>query len=131
MEPAVLVVGNCNSDTGTFEGFKARFMGEKVGEFEAGDRWRLTLYKCGWNKYQGYRVYEADERVPKSPRYELRPQEGEKVNPRDPYRSYHKLYRPEEVAEEWPMFAKDVDGLRITDIDAKDSDPAWNERGTL
>jgi hypothetical protein len=79
----VLVVGDCNSEDGTFEGFKARFEGEKVSTFAAGDRWRFTLYKCGWNQYRGYRVYEADERQPKSPRYELTPHEGQAVNFRD------------------------------------------------
>jgi hypothetical protein len=55
----------------------------------------------------------------------------EEVNPDDPYRVYHKLYRLSEVAAQWPMFAKEIDALRAINIDAETSDPAWDERRTL
>jgi hypothetical protein len=55
----------------------------------------------------------------------------EEVNPDDPYRVYHKLYSSSEVAAQWPVFAKVIDALRAINIDAKTSDPAWDERRTL
>lgn len=130
MEPVEVVVGQYESEKDVFRGFKACFMGEKIADFEAGDRRRFTLYKCGWNRLEGYRVYDSDETNPRSPTYELMPHE-EEVNPDDPHRAYHKLYSPSEVAAQWPVFAKDIDALQAKDIDAKTSDPAWNERRTL
>jgi hypothetical protein len=53
------------------------------------------------------------------------------VNPDDPYRVYHKLYSSSEVTAQWPVFAKEMDALRVINIDAKTSDPAWDERRTL
>jgi hypothetical protein len=46
-------------------------------------------------------------------------------------RVYHKLYSSSEVAAQWPVFAKEIDALRAINIDAKTSDPAWDERRTL
>ena len=131
MESVEVVVGQYDSDKGVFRGFKACFMGEKIADFKAGDRRRFTLYRCGWNKYEGYRVHEADETNPKLPRYDLLPHEGQKIDPNDLHRVYHRLYRPSEVAEQWPVFAGEVDALQTTDIDAKPSDPAWSERRPL
>jgi hypothetical protein len=131
MELVEVVVGQYDSDKDVFKGFKACFMGEKISDFMAGDRRRFTLYKCGWNRLEGYRVYDSDETNPRSPRYELMPHEGQKVDPNDPHRVYHRLYGPSEVVEHWPVFAGEVDALKITNIDANASDPAWTERRTL
>ena len=49
----------------------------------------------------------------------------------DPYWVYHKLYNSSEVTAQWPVLAKEIDALRAKDIDAKTSDPAWDERHTL
>ena len=130
MEPGEVVVGQFDSDKGVFRGFKACFMGEKIVDFKAGDRRRFTLYKCGWNMYEGYRVYDSNETNPESPRYELNPH-SEEINPDDPYRVYHKLYSRSEAVAHWPVFANNVDALRMVDIDAKVNDPAWNDRGRL
>ena len=55
----------------------------------------------------------------------------EVVNPDDPNRVYHKLDSSSEVTAQWPVFAKEIDPLRAINIDAKTSDPAWDERRTL
>lgn len=62
--------------------------------------------------------------------HELMPHE-EEVNPDDPYRVCHKLYSSSEVTAQWPVFAKEIEALRAINIDAKTSDPAWDERRTL
>ena len=62
--------------------------------------------------------------------HELMPHE-EEINADDPYRVYHKPYSSSEVAAQWPMFAKEIDALRAINIDAKTSDPAWDERRIL
>jgi hypothetical protein len=43
---------------------------------------------------------------------------------------YHELYQPHVVVKQWPVFAKDLDALGITDVDANSSDDAWRNRGT-
>jgi hypothetical protein len=60
-------------------------------------------------------------------RYKLMPHE-EEVSYDDPFRDYHKVYSSMELAAQWPVFAKEIEALRVTDIDAKPADPAWNER---
>lgn len=130
MESVEVIVGQHDPREQVFKGFKARFKGQKIATFQAGDRRRLTLYRCGWNRLEGYRVYDSDETNPESPKYELMPHE-EEVNPEDPYRVYHRLYSPSEVAALWPVFAKEVDALQPKDIDAKAVDPAWNDRARL
>lgn len=62
--------------------------------------------------------------------HEMMPHE-EEVNPDDPYRVCHKLYSSSEVTAQWPVFAKEIEALRAINIDAKTSDPAWDERRTL
>ena len=128
MENVELVVGDC--ETGAFEGFRARFRGEKIAAFEAEKRLIFTLYRCGWNQYEGYRVYMSDRRRPRSPEYELSPHEGE-VNMSDPYRSFHKLYGPDELISEWPVFADYISSLRVSDFDPNEQDPAWRAKRLL
>ena len=55
----------------------------------------------------------------------------EEINTDDPYWVYHKLYNSSEVTAQLPVFAKEIDALRAKNIDAKTSDPAWDERHTL
>ena len=55
----------------------------------------------------------------------------EEINADDPNRVYHKLYSSSEGRAQWSVFAKEIDALRATNIDAKTSDPAWDERRTL
>jgi hypothetical protein len=55
----------------------------------------------------------------------------EEINTDDPYWVNHKLYNSSEVTAQLPVLAKEIDALRAKNIDAKTSDPAWDERHTL
>ena len=54
MELVEVVIGNCESET--FSGFKARFNGKKVADYQVEEGLVYTLYECGWGDYEGYRV---------------------------------------------------------------------------
>ena len=115
MEWVEVVIGNC--EKGTFSGFKARFKGKKIADYQVEEGLTFTLYECGWGDYDGYRVYKADERTPFTPEYDLVPHDAD--DPSAPNTEYYSLYEAKEIMAYYPMFAKHIELLGTRDIDPR------------
>jgi hypothetical protein len=103
---------------GRFRGFWAEFEGEKVSCYEKtntrGEKNIVyTLYKCTAYHDEVYRVHIADESNPDAPVYELLPDES----PYEPgARDYSDPWDKEKIAEQFPLFLKDMDYFRSRSI---------------
>jgi hypothetical protein len=100
-----------------FPGFWAEFEGEKISSYEdtRGDKNIVyTLYRCTAYVDEAYRVHIADESKPDAPVYELLPNES----PNEPgARDYSEPWDKEKIAEQFPLFLKDMDYFRTRSID--------------
>lgn len=112
LDTITVLVGN--SESGSFDGFKAQFEGEEVASYKEGedDKITCTLYRCEIHQGRSYyRVHEADEANSRSPRYELLPIRENGDVERGRYPDYGTYYEANEVLKRWPMFADALDIL--------------------
>lgn len=102
-----------------YEWFWAQFEGEEVSSYrdERGDRKvTYTLYKCTVYGYDAYRVHVADTSDPQDPTYALLPREaGRPITGSNG--AFHEPYNMEDVANEYPLFAKDVGMASVFNVD--------------
>src|SRR5215217_2853783 len=80
-----------------------QFTGEELDFYDGGDV-TYTLFECPG----GYRVHEKDSSVGTA---SLHPYDPSIVVP------YHRFFTAQEVAEEYPVFARAVGVMRVRDID--------------
>jgi hypothetical protein len=75
-----------------------------------------TLYKCtAYNPPERYRVHIANETNPNNPTYRLRPYEEPRHEGEPP--NYDEPWYEEDVAKEFPLFAKYLGIFRARKID--------------
>jgi hypothetical protein len=103
----------------SFPGFWAEFEGEEVSSYEdtrGGKSIVYTLYKCTAYNHDAYRVHVADESNPANPVYDLLPNVSDPsiqgVGP-----DFSEPWQKEQVVAEHPMFVKDLDYLRVRQVD--------------
>lgn len=90
-----------------FSGTWAEFEGEEVSSYENEDV-IYTLYKCTAYNYDAYRVHVMDEREIRSPVYKLHPISENARFPGD-WRDYAEPYDDRSLANDFPIFLKDID----------------------
>jgi hypothetical protein len=106
---------------GTSAGYWARFEGRQVGRYE--DKGVIfTLYSSTAGPDEGYRVHVLNETNPKAPTYELLPVNEDSLG-RGTLPDYSDLYAPRDIAEQYPLFIKDIDYLRTYEIDPTAPNP--------
>jgi hypothetical protein len=107
----------------SFPGFWAEFEGEEVSSYEdtRGDKNIVyTLYRCTAYNYEAYRVHIADESDPKTPVYELLPVERD-TRSGGGRPDYSGVWMKENIAENYPLFLKDMNYFTTRNIDGPPS----------
>lgn len=117
-EVSVLVGKRKEEGRKEFTGFWAAFEGEKVSSREDEDGRIYTLYSCGAYGFDAYRVHVEDECDPTDPTYELRPFNAERSVGRTGF-DYSEPYDTEQLAYTYPAFLKDLEHLRVVNIDPR------------
>jgi hypothetical protein len=104
---------------GAFRGFWAEFEGEEVSSYKdtRGDNYIVfTLYRATAFNFEAYRVHIADESDPNEPVYKLRPFSGD-LRPGSGRLQFSEAWMPREIAENYPLFLKDMDNLETRNVD--------------
>ena len=102
-----------------FVAFWAEFEGEEVSSYNdtRGDNNIVhTLYRCTAYNFEAYRVHSADESDPDNPQYRLQPSTGD-LRPGSGRLQFSEPWTPGDIADEHPLFLKDMDYLETRDVD--------------
>ena len=101
-----------------FVAFWAEFEGEEVSSYKdtRGNNIVYTLYRCSAFNFEAYRVHIVDESDPDNPEYKLQPSTGD-LRPGSGRLQFSEAWTPGDIADEYPLFLKDMDYLETRDVD--------------